>query len=35
MYFLLNHFITKENTDENFLDEQIVEIHQDFLIYQN
>ncbi len=35
MYFLLNHFITKENIDENLLDEQIVDIYQDFLIYKN
>jgi hypothetical protein len=36
MYFLLlEQFITKENIDENFLDEQTVDKHQDFSIYRN
>jgi hypothetical protein len=34
-FLLLKRFITKENIDENFLDEQMVDIYQDFSIYQN
>jgi hypothetical protein len=32
-FLLLTHFITEENIDENFLDEQTVDTHQDFSIY--
>ena len=31
----MKYFITKENIDESFFDEQMIDLHQDFLIYQN
>jgi hypothetical protein len=34
-FLLLKQFITKENIHKNFLDEQMVDVHQDLSICQN
>jgi hypothetical protein len=35
VFLLLKQFTTKENIDENFLDEQMIDMHQDFSMFRN